>query len=114
MGKKCSFNGCKTSCTFGIEKMKPIHCSKHRQENEKDVVNKMCEKCNLKQCTYGLVKKQPQWCFKCKPDNTFDVKHTFCESCNIRPTFGTTKSIRCAAHKKENDIPKIYNKFNIF
>lgn len=110
MGKKCTFEECETYSIYGLEKNKPLHCKKHKLDNEKDVLNKMCEKCQKKQATYGLIKKKPQWCKPCKPDEAFDVKHTFCENeqCNTRPTFGTTKAIRCLLHKLKDDIPFWY------
>lgn len=110
MGKKCSEEDCETYSIYGLEKNTPLHCKKHKLDNEKDVLNKMCENCNVKQATYGLIKKKPQWCKPCKPEDAFDVKHRMCENeqCNTRPTFGTTKAIRCLLHKKENDKPFWY------
>lgn len=107
MGKKCSFENCETYSIYGLEKNKPLHCNKHKTDDEKDVVNKMCEKCKVKQASYGLVKKNPIWCKTCKSEEAFDVKHKMCknEQCNTRPTFGTTKAIRCLLHKLKDDIP---------
>jgi hypothetical protein len=107
MGVKCKFEGCKTFAIYGIEKNKPLYCKKHIQNGEKDVLNKMCEKCNVKQATYGIQKKKPLWCKSCKEDTAFDVKHKMCENedCMTRPTFGVIKAIRCLKHKKEEDIP---------
>lgn len=110
MGKKCTFENCETFSTYGLIKNIPIHCKKHKTNDEKDVVNKMCEKCKVKQATYGLVKKRPIWCKTCKSDEAFDVKHKMCENeqCNTRPTFGITKAIRCVLHKLKDDKPFWY------
>lgn len=107
MRKKCSEQDCDTYPTYGLIKNIPIHCIKHKINDEKDVVNKMCEKCKVKQATYGVIKKKPIWCKTCKSDEAFDVKHKMCEyeQCNTRPTFGTTKAIRCLLHKLKDDIP---------
>lgn len=107
MGKKCTFEDCETYSIYGLEKNKPLHCKKHKLDNEKDVLNKMCEKCEVKQATYGTEKKKPIWCKTCKSEDAFDVKHKMCENeeCNTRPTFGTTKAVRCLLHKHENDKP---------
>lgn len=107
MGKKCSEDGCETYSIYGLEKNTPLHCKKHKLDNEKDVLNKMCEKCKVKQASYGLIKKKPIWCKTCKSEDAFDVKHKMCENeqCNTRPTFGTTKAIRCLLHKKQDDKP---------
>lgn len=107
MRKKCSEKDCDTYPTYGLIKNIPIHCNKHKTNDEKDVVNKMCEKCKIKQATYGTEKKKPIWCKTCKSEEAFDVKHKMCENeqCNTRPTFGTTKAIRCLLHKLKDDIP---------
>ena len=105
MGVKCK--ECPTYAIYGLEKNKPIHCKRHKQDIEKDVLNKMCEKCLVKQATYGLQKKKPRWCKGCMEPNAFDVKHRMCENedCLTRPTFGTTKAVRCLTHKKDADVP---------
>lgn len=107
MGKKCIFEDCETYSIYGLEKNKPLHCKKHKLDNEKDVLNKMCEKCNIKQACYGTEKKKPVWCKTCKSDDSFDVKHKMCENetCNTRPTFGKTKAMRCVLHKLNEDKP---------
>lgn len=107
MGKKCTFEDCETYSIYGVEKNKPLHCKKHKLDYEKDVLNKMCEKCHVKQATYGIEKKKPLWCKTCKLEDAFDVKHKMCENkeCNTRPTFGTTKAIRCLLHKLKDDKP---------
>ena len=110
MRKKCSEEDCETYPTYGLIINRPIHCNKHKTNDEKDVVNKMCEKCKVKQATFGLLKKKAIWCKTCKSDEAFDVKHKMCENeqCNTRPTFGTTKAIRCLLHKLKDDIPFWY------
>lgn len=84
MGVKCKFTGdddvqCQTYAIYGIEKNKPISCKRHKTEEQSDVLNKMCEKCNSKQATYGLEKKKGRWCKTCKEPGSFDVKHKMCE-----------------------------------
>ena len=107
MGKKCSEDECNTYATYGTEKNKPIHCNKHKTNDERDVLNKQCEKCEKKQATYGIEKKKAKWCKTCKPEDAFDVKHKMCENeeCNTRPTFGSIKSVRCLLHKLKDDKP---------
>jgi hypothetical protein len=107
MGVLCKFDGCKTYAIYGSEKNKPLHCKSHKNDNEKDVLNKMCEKCLVKQATYGMQKKKPLWCKNCMEDGSFDVKHKMCEieACTTRPTFGSTRAVRCLKHKKDGDVP---------
>lgn len=112
MGKKCIFENCTTYSTYGLLKNKPLHCKKHKLENENDVLNKMCEKCEIKQATYGVEKTKALWCKMCKLDEAFDVKHKMCEyeKCNTRPNFGSTKALRCSSHKIKDDKAFGYKK----
>ena len=106
MGVKCQIEDCKTFAIFGSVQNTPLHCKKHKTDDERDVLNKMCEKCLVKQATYGTQKKKPRWCKGCMDPGAVDVKHTMCqdEECFTRPSFGTTKAVRCFKHKKIDDI----------
>jgi EsV-1-7 cysteine-rich motif len=103
----CKEENCTTRATYGLKEKQPIYCSKHKQSNMYNVIQKICKEQDCKTIPiYGLEKGKAIYCSKHKKENMFNVKDKTCkeEECNIRPNYGLEKgkAIYCLKHKKEN------------
>lgn len=65
--KKCQEKDCKEIAVFGLNKA--IFCEKHKEEDHKNLVEKLCKSCNL----LNIVDEK-KLCYVCNPDNFNKVR----------------------------------------
>lgn len=101
----CASEGIQKRGTFSREGHKEVYCSKHKSDNDTNVMNKQCEKCS-KQPAYGPQGGKALRCMTHKLDGDINVKSKRCELCDKIPVFGVAwkKPLRCKAHKLDGYV----------
>lgn len=106
---------CGKRAAFGYKKGdKILYCGSHALINMKNVLNKMCIKCENVQPTYNYPnEKKPIYCAACALSGMENIKDNKCKKCKkIVATFGYKggKAEYCSKDKLENmiDITKDY------
>lgn len=102
---RCKSPSCNKYARFGYDKA--VFCLQHKEENMKNVTDKMCEhvNCNTRP-SFGHVNGKAIFCFKHKENNMIDIRNTnktcTVDGCNIRASFGLEggKGILCNKHKQ--------------
>jgi hypothetical protein len=82
-------------------------CSKHKEHGMVDVINRTCEKCDIKPSfnTFGSIRAR--FCAQHKEDGMVDVRNRRCENCDTVPVFNTPGMRNgrfCAQHKEDGMI----------
>jgi len=103
--KKCKFEGCKLTASFGFKDGNGTqYCSKHK---ESSMINLLCKLCNCGKArpTYNYKGFTAKFCKECKKDDMINVNDKMC-LCGVKPTFNY-KGLRpeyCSKCKKEGMI----------
>ncbi len=91
----------RVEASYGYKDGKRTHCSECAIDGMIDVLNKLCEKCEIKRPNFGLdISKPPTHCFACKT-NEMNSTSKMCVICDkVRPNYGLvngkpTHCIKC-------------------
>ncbi len=109
MPRYCIVVGCNIRPSYGLIGQKPIHCSKHKTNDEIDLKHKRCviADCDT-QPTYGLIGQKPIHCSKHKTNDEIDLVNKRCIviGCDTQPAYGLIgqKPIHCSKHKTNDEI----------
>jgi len=107
--RKCKYPGCSTFPSYGKKNGKTVHCSKHKDDEEINLITKRCEFENCETIPiYGsIIDKKPRFCTIHKQYDSVDVKHDNCLylGCTSRPRYGDFEdrvAIFCWKHRHPN------------
>jgi len=111
----CEYNNCRVSAGFNLNgEPKAKYCSTHKVEGMVNVVDKMCETCNVRRAMYNYSGKTGgKYCISHKLENMINVKSKRCSHkdgdtiCYTFPIYnfdGEQKGKYCIVHKLENMV----------
>jgi hypothetical protein len=106
--KLCEIKECITRASFGKEEKKPTHCDYHNKLLDlglKNVVSKVCLKCNDKQPVYGKPGFELSHCVQCRELGMIRRSKTKCKKCKAPAIYGKNLvSLHCEEHKEEDEM----------
>jgi hypothetical protein len=108
MNVRCTEPGCGKQPSFGVEWMRPLHCTAHKTERDRNVKHAYCTEPGCgKRPTFGMEHGKPLHCASHKTDAERDVANARCiePGCDTQSSYGTEwmKPLHCAAHKTGGD-----------